>query len=146
MKRSRLPGKMALSLLFVFNLLGMMTGCGSTVIPHATVKGKVTLDGAPLAQGVIQFFAADPSSSLPPVSSPITNGEYSAQVGVGKMRVEIKSPKILGKMADTTGSMPAEMMSDHSVETLPEIYNSRSQLTCDVTAPECVADFTLKSR
>lgn len=146
LKRSRPPGRRALTLLFVLAWLGMLPGCGPSAPPQATVKGKVTLDGAPLAQGVIQFLVADPGSSLPPVSAPITNCEYSAQVAVAKMRVEIKSPKALGKMKDTTGSMPAEMMADHTVETLPAIYNGQSQLTCDVTAPECTADFALKSR
>jgi len=121
----------------------LVTGCQKSAPAPSAVTGKVTLDGKPLAAGTIQFFAADKGVSAP-VSATITNGEYSASVVPGAQRVESKSPKSLGKMNDP--DMPANMMSEQSVETLPAIYNLNSQLTCNIESKETVANFELKSR
>jgi hypothetical protein len=103
------------------------------------VKGSVTLDGKPLEDGTVRFAPlegrANTSGGL------IKSGEFTANVPIGKFRVEISSTKIVGG--------PADRHSD-SVETvvqlIPEKYNTRSELTLDVKSGSNEPHFDLKSR
>ncbi|MDB5338671.1 MAG: hypothetical protein JWN70_4290 [Planctomycetaceae bacterium] len=123
-------------------LVVSVAGCGSQEIPKALVRGKVSLDGAPLKEGSIKFI---PTEGDGPTAGAVLkgDGEYSTDVPVGMMRVEITSPKVTGKRKafDTPDSPTIEI----TEEQIPERYNAKSELKYEVVSgeKEVEADFDL---
>src|SRR5688572_12933775 len=70
----------------------VLVGCGKKVESPKTaeVKGKVTLDGSPLASGKIVF---EGGPGVPSAELDIKDGAYSGQVEVGSKTVRISSFK-----------------------------------------------------
>ena len=136
---------------FFLPLLLILLGCGgkSSGPAIAAVKGKVTLDGAPLASGKIVFEEATPG--MPAAELDIIDGAYSGEVLVGSKTVRISSykdkdatlagsPKSAPKNAGTT-SMTAQ------VNTLPAKYNTASKETREVkVGGPNEFDFTVTSK
>jgi hypothetical protein len=97
------------------------------------VSGKVTLKGAPLDSGSIQFLAPDTGGALS--GGVISNGEYSipARQGlpVGKYKVVISA-------AAPGAAAPAEEMpgeaGPEAEERIPPEYNVNSDITVEVAA------------
>jgi hypothetical protein len=109
-------------------ILAAVTGCGGPTGPATTsVSGKVTMDGAPLATGDIQFDAPD-MTSVAPASAPIVNGEYTAKVQPGKKIVRITSSK--------PGAPDPVMGQGPPVQVVAKEYNVKSTLTTDVGTSE----------
>ena len=108
--------------------LAMLAGCTQSTT-HGTIEGTVTLDGSALVEGVVRFVPVDESSQT--ASASIVDGNFTAKVPVGKMRVECSAPKALGrrKMYNTPDSLEVDVVG----ELLPAQYNVRSELTCDVS-------------
>ena len=73
--------------LLIVVILVCVVGCSDDGLPMGQVRGKVTLDGIPIKEGVINFFSKDGSTKT--VSTFILNGEYDVMVPVGNQRVEI---------------------------------------------------------
>ena len=115
-------------------------GCSSDS-SHGTVSGTVTLDGTPLASGLIRFVPADGQTAT--ADATIANGEFTAKVPVGEKRVTISAPKVVGKrrMYETPDSPTVDVVE----ELLPERYNSRSELSITVEAGKQDAEFPLTS-
>jgi hypothetical protein len=88
----------------------------------------VTLDGRPLAEGVVRFVPANGDSQT--ASAAILNGKYTANVPLGKNRIEFSAPKVIGKrkMYETADSPEVDVVT----ELLPERYNVQSELQMDV--------------
>jgi hypothetical protein len=106
----------------------------------ATVSGTVKVDGRPLKQGLIRFVPAD--GKTPTADATITDGQYTATVPPGDKRVEISSPKVVGrmKMYDTPDSPTV----DRVEELLPKLYNTAGGLKCTVTGGSQTKDFDLR--
>lgn len=123
-------------------MLVSVAGCGSQEIPKALVRGKVSFNGAPLKEGSIKFV---PTEGDGPTAGAVLKGEgeYSAEVPTGMMRVEITSPKVTGKRKafDT----PDSPTIDITEEQIPERYNAKSELKFEVVSgeKEVEADFDL---
>ncbi len=100
-----------------FALLALTLGCGgkSDQPKSATVKGKVTLDGAALAAGKISF---DEGPGVPSVELEIKDGAYSGPVTVGKKTVRIT----VMRMAPAPKGMPGV-----EENVLPAKYNTESK-------------------
>lgn len=119
-----------------------VAGCGPHEVPKALVRGNVTLNGAPLKEGSIKFI---PAAGDGPTTGAVlkSDGEYSAEVPAGLMRVEITSPKVTGKRKayDTPDSPTIEI----TEEQIPERYNAKSELKYEVVSgeKEVEADFDL---
>ena len=128
-------------LLIVLALTPSILACSSEQ-PQSTVKGTVTLDGQPLANGLINFVAID--AGAPTAEAAITVGQYEAVVPPGEKRVEIRAPKVSGKqkMYDT----PDSPMVDVVTELLPARYNVESELRMTVTEGVNEKPFELKSK
>lgn len=128
-------------LLILFALAPLALGCSSES-SQSTVKGTVTLDGQPLASGLINFVAAD--ASVPTAEATIAAGKYEAAVPPGEKRVEIRAPKVTGKkkMYDTPDSPTVDIIA----ELLPPRYNAESELRMTVTEGEQEQPFDLKSK
>jgi hypothetical protein len=130
--------------LAVFVLGAVMIGCGKGVpppaYPSARLAGAVTVDGQPIAKGVLQF--------LPPEGSPaaviqaeIIDGRYTAiAVPVGKVRVLFSAVKETGRVDSKSSSQPIPEV----VNLIPERY--RDGMDIQVTGDNDGQNFELKSK
>src|SRR5262245_49885191 len=131
----------------VFLCAALVLACGGIGCSRGpamgTVNGEVTFDGQPLKQGSVLFKPVDGQSQTG--GSPITDGKFSAQVPVTKMRVEINAPKVIGKHRVYEGD-PNSPITEDVVEMLPTKYNAASELTLDVKAGSQDVKYELKSK
>jgi hypothetical protein len=136
----RIGQKSSLLQLLVVTIVAA-TGCSSES-PQSTVRGTVTLDGAPLADGLINFVAIDQQSQT--AEAKITDGRFEVAVPIGKKRVEIRAAKVVGKKKayDTPDSPTVDIVE----ELLPARYNSQSELRMTVTEGAQEKAFELQSR
>ena len=131
-------------------LVVFAAGCGGPNL--ATVSGKITLDGKPLADATVGFYPLGSNAEV--MSSGRTNasGEYtlktvmSNQAGavVGQHRVSVSvEPDLVGSdlAADKVGKVPRPPK-------IPARYQgTASELTCAVpSAGKADANFDLKSK
>lgn len=121
-------------------MLPAVIGCSSES-PRSSVKGMVTLDGQPMASGLINFVAVDAGAQT--AEAVITEGRFEAVVPPGEKRVEIRAPKITGKkkMYDTPDSPTVDVVA----ELLPRRYNVDSELRMTVADGEQDKSFELTS-
>ena len=121
-------------------LAAPLAGCSSQ--PPA-VSGDVTLDGQPLADGVITYVPVD--QQTPNVEVKIQDGKYSARVPVGSYKVRINAAKAPGERRikyDSTGTPPPEAYA----ERIPERYNAKTELSADISSGDNKRDWELKSK
>ncbi len=116
-----------------------MIGLGCNSDSMVPVKGKVTLDGVPVDGGAIRFQPKDGNG--PTAGAIITNGEYTTTVPLGKMRVEIRASKSIGKRKEF--DTPDSRMVDILAEAVPARYNTESTLTADIVNKMGPLDFEL---
>ena len=104
--------------------------CTPSSSPHKEdtypVRGTVTLDGAPLADGEIQFITRE-TAALDVL--PIKGGKFEGQAKAGQRRVEIKAYR-----EEQVVPMPGADPQPTRVNYLPAKYNTQSELTEQVTA------------
>jgi hypothetical protein len=112
-------------------------GCpGNREEPTYDVSGAVTIDGAPLPNGFINFESEKPDGQ-PPGSAQIDGGRYATKSRAGKKKITITSNKPTGEK-DSGGF-------DITVNWLPARYNTKSELSAEVTAAgPNTFDFALK--
>jgi hypothetical protein len=122
-------------------LLTLTAGCGKGS-PTVAVRGKVTLDGEPLATGTISFVPSDGATAS--AGGPIKDGTYNVAMPPGKKRVQISATKVVGKRQVYQGD-PKSPIVDEVRELIPPQYNASSALTVEVDKTRCEHDFKLKS-
>lgn len=112
-------------------LLGTLSGCGGkeTGPEKFTVTGNVTVDGAPLEKGRIQFRAGGNGKAF---VGEITDGEYSLETEAGSMTVEITASRAIPGKFDE-GASPDDEPQPIMEMYIPEQYNSKTTLKADVT-------------
>jgi hypothetical protein len=125
---------------FVFAfLLWTVGGCGPAS-DRAAVKGKVTIDGAPLPEGVIEFVPLDKQKGQPGGSA-IENGQYAiaAEKGLasGDYLVQIRADRPTGKkvwdgMGDERWPASKKNYVNLTESYLPARYNDRSALKATI--------------
>ena len=122
-------------------LILSVAGCSSKP-DGSSLNGTVSLDGSPLAEGVINFIAIDGSAATS--EAKIVAGQYEAVAPPGEKRVEIRAAKVVGrkKMYNTPDSPTVDVVE----ELLPRRYNVDSELRLSVTEEEQVQDFALTSQ
>jgi len=127
-------------------ILSITGGCANKA-PRAAVSGRVTLDGAPIADGSIAFFPTDGSAG-PSSGGNIENGRYAiaaAQgVAIGANRVEIHAVRKTGKQVRSV-SQPGKLI-DEVTEAVPPRYHTKSELKVDVKPGTNTFDFELASK
>jgi len=100
---------------------------------RVAVAGTVTLDGAPLSEGMIQFDPAE-GATAPMASAEITEGKFSIEKPQGpvagryKVRISSRVPVKL-KEGEAPGGTPKP-----KPELIPSKYNAKSTLETDVPA------------
>jgi hypothetical protein len=135
-------GRGRLRLVFAWPFLALaLAGCADH---KPVVTGRVTLDGQPVESGVVQFFPED-SQGPSGKAGMIKDGTYtSPEVPVGKMRVVINAPKIVGKKKAT--DLPESPLIDDVKELIPAKYNSKSTLVREIKPGVNTIDFELTSK
>lgn len=124
------------------------SGCNDNEL--SDVQGTVTLDGQPLAGGIIVFEPVDRRGSV--AGGEITAGKYrlAGKSGVppGDKTVRITGVYKTGRQIEVGPPAPEGTMADEVQQIdLPEIYNQRSDLQLRVTAGETNQhDFHMKSQ
>jgi hypothetical protein len=136
----RLPHGMALLL-----ALSLAAGCGGT--PRRPLAGTVTLDGVPLATGLIQFEPAEGDGLTS--GAVITAGRYEIPGGrglpPGRYRVRISAAEE-SRVAPATAA-PGEIFLPPGKDLIPARYNAASELVVEIGDDgERSQDFDLKSR
>jgi hypothetical protein len=128
-------------LLFVTMGLVFAAGGCSADSSRGTVDGTVTLDGTPLASGIIRFVPID--GQTPTAEATINHGTFAAVVPIGEKRVSISASKVVGKrkMYETPDSPTVDVVE----ELLPARYNVRSELSITVNPGTQHPEFVLNS-
>ena len=117
-------------------LLVFCIGCGGNRLKE--IRGTVAYDGKPVKQGTITLLP--PDGKGPTAAAIITDGEYSTKVVLGTKQVKIEAFEVKG-MRRYPGSM---MMCEDRRQILPERYNTKTELTSDITSGVRTYDFTLQ--
>ncbi len=111
----------------------LMAGCGGDRIP---ISGAVTFDGEPVLTGAIVFEPTDEKGKA--TGARIVDGRYElageAAPEPGKKKVRITASRKTGRRIQAAFSPPGTL-TDEIEPYLPDVYNTRSTLTCDV-APD----------
>jgi hypothetical protein len=118
-------------------LLIGLSGCGrGSPPPRAGVRGTVTLDGAPMAEGQIMFL--DAAGEGAPAFLDVKDGRFEGDVPLGKKKVRVLSFK-KGKLK--TGEEDAV-----GVQVVHPHYNRNTKLTAEVSSSGVTpSEFNVKS-
>jgi len=121
----------AAALLFSLALLG----CGQR--SDCTASGTVTFDGEPVPDGDIIF--RDVENKVAPGYGKIKDGTFTFPVKPGKKKIEIRAFRVMKEPTEKPGALPpgfsgAKGQSQRRVNYIPARYNTKTELTADVTA------------
>lgn len=138
-------------------MLGLMIGCGDGKIDTESVVGVVTLDGAPLADAMVNFTPAVEGKGTPSYAKTDAAGKYQLQTLLGNAdagttpgeyivtvsKIELKETGKTIENSDGTKSPEKE-----SEELLPKKYTDAktSDLKATVAPGANTFDFDLKSK
>jgi hypothetical protein len=111
----------------VLGILFLLAGCGKDPPKTVEVKGKVLLDGEPMAKGQVAFDAGDGTA---PATLDVREGAFAGKVPVGKKTIRISSSQKVAQKA--TGPGDEEQSLQNIV--LPR-YNTDSTETVEVKDP-----------
>jgi len=119
-------------------ILVSCAGCGAAGdgLPRQPIWGTVTLDGQPLAKGVITF---TPTAGQPTQSGGIiTGGKFSVPRGQGpvpgKYSVSISSASAEAQLPpeEVKTGMPGYVSPNRTRDPIPSKYNANTTLTAEV--------------
>jgi hypothetical protein len=129
-------------------MLATCPGCGKNGPRRAAASGRVTLEGQPIEEGVIQFLPIEGTAG-PEAGGVIANGQYdiAQQHGpfVGKARVELRASKKTGrKIQDPTGR--SGTLTDEYKEMFPPDCNTNSSLVREIKDGLNKLDFEIRTK
>lgn len=114
-----------LRVLLLALVLGL-AGCAGDGLVE--VKGRVTLDGAPIEKGTIGFLPV--GGEGPTAETPIIAGDYTVRVAPGKKTVRIFGYEKIGEYRVT----PEGPMIDDLKQFVPPQFNEQSTLEREIAA------------
>ena len=100
------------------------------------------MDGQPLDSGVISFSPAEGDGAS--ATADIKDGKYSVQTTPGAKWVQISAPVVVGQRKLSTA--PNAPVTDIREERLPERYNAKTELKCDLKGGGNVKDWSVESK
>lgn len=122
----------------VVALMACLVGCGRGG-GMASLNGSVTYGGQPLEKGLITFVAEDGKG--PTSAAPIVDGKFSVNVAYGRKIVKIEGYKVLGQHPFSRNN-PRIVVDQEQI--LPPRYNTKSELTREITSSDHTCDFALE--
>ena len=127
-------------------LLLLSAGCSPSAVE---VTGEITLDGQPVADGMISFVPPSSEKSLKPAWSKINSGSYSISAeSVLKpkipYRVEILAYHKTGR--EIPSAVPGGGLMQETVQIIPTEFNRNSTLKATFQAGENEINFDLKTQ
>lgn len=137
--------------LTIVAMLLLCCGCEQSDGPlRVAVAGSATLDGAPIAEGTINFFPAGETKG-PTAGASIMDGRYSIAIAkgpcVGRYRVEIRGSKKTGRQVSLPGPpKAARVMVDEIIEIVPSRYNAQSTLEAELKPTQNELEFSLSTK
>jgi hypothetical protein len=123
-----------------------LLGCGRSD-GLVDVHGSVTLDGKPLNDAIVTFMASshEKGNSRPAVGRTDSGGSYELEYSTGVTGTRPGKYKVTISTFWPSSLTPEEKVIPGSAERVPNVYNSKSTLTADVTEEDGKVDFELKS-
>lgn len=118
-----------------------LTGCGSRN-GLMEISGSVTCDGKPVQNGTVNFLPADGNG--PTAGAIVSDGRYSVKLSPGKKQVRIEAFKVVGQRRYRPND-PTSPMVDVQEQILPERYNTKSELSREITYDAYTYDFALET-
>ncbi|MBX3425133.1 MAG: hypothetical protein KF688_05585 [Pirellulales bacterium] len=117
---------------------GSFWGCSEPTT--GTVFGTVAVGGAPVETGAITFIPENLKGRT--TGAEIADGRYRTTSSLGRMRVEIRVPRVVGqkKLYDAPDSPMKAILE----ETIPARYHDESTLTIEVLPGNNERDFELE--
>ena len=133
------PTSVTRNCLLLASICLLITGCGGP--ERAKVSGHLTLDGKPLADGLVTF---RPSAGTdgPEFSGMLLNGDYRVEKDAlpADYVVDVRSWQKTGRKVKS----PQGEMSDEIVNAIPQRYwGPKTELSAHLTAGENKVDFKL---
>lgn len=111
-----------------------LTSCGgANPLGRQAISGEVTLDGAPVEQGVIQFTPEAGGESRVGTGAVVQAGRYSIPADKGLPPGRYKVMVFSGQGSDQTPEMPGDA-GQPPEEKIPAKYNVKSELVITVSA------------
>jgi len=136
--RRSIVNRVCLTLLLFIAMSGCNRGSG------ASVSGTVTLDGNPLDEATITFVPAT-GGQRQAAWAPVAGGKYAidsaSDLGTGQFRVEIRAVRTL---SDKANSNEPTLMTAKDI--VPGKYNTKSELTAEITPGKNVVNFELQMK
>lgn len=132
--------KYCIGLVSVF-VLCFSSGCGPEPVV-GEIFGTISLDGKPIDKGSISFAPANGQG--PSGGGEIKDGKYKCDAALGECKVEIRSPKVVGKrkLYDTPESPVQEVFE----EVLPQKYNEATELRVEIKKGKNEKNWDLPSK
>lgn len=124
--------------LLVALAVALAAGCSGDGL-HA-ISGQVTLGGQPLENGAIDFLPADGKG--PTAGAVVEAGRYAVRTAPGRKIVRIRGYRKVGQEPAVPGD-PTSPMIDVNRQIVPERYNAKTELQCEVAAGQDTYDFAL---
>ena len=113
--------------------LATFAGCNTGRFP---VSGEVTFNGKPISEGTISFEPADGQG--PTTGGKIADGKYQLEGNAaplpGKKIVRIFAARKTGRKIEAGPPSPRGTMVEEIERCIPDIYNTKSTLTCEVAS------------
>lgn len=134
---------------FLLGACTALAGCGTKMdysgIELIKVTGTVTFDGQPLPDALVIFEGTDSASS----GRTDANGRFTLQFDSVKSGCTPgkKTVRISTRLAQDSEADPNVSSKDEAAaEKIPDVYNSKSTLTADVSSSNRSFQFDLKTR
>lgn len=108
------------------------TGCSDPPPPTYPIAGEVTLDGKPLATGVLTLVPVKQGAGVPPIE--IVDGRFASPViqapQAGDYRVEISAFEKTGRLISDPDL--AGVKTEETRQIIPSRYNTQSTLSLNL--------------
>jgi hypothetical protein len=115
------------------------TGCGTK---RPVVEGSVTLDGLPIVAGAIRLVPSDGKG--PTAGGGIMAGRYRVETSAGPKKVWINFAQKDGTKVLDPEAMGSGQMIDRYVESVPDRYNTKTELEITIKPGLNTHDFKLE--
>lgn len=118
----------------------LLSACGSDG-GLTEISGVVSYAGQPVQKGSINFLPSDGKG--PTAAAIIAGGKYSVKVAPGRKQVTVEGHKIVGQR-HLNRNDPRSPIVDTLEQILPERYNTKTELTREISSSAVTYDFALE--